>query len=583
MSGEYTSSGETRRGWISGVTFGLREVEYALVDGLAKVEGDIVIGTEEEIEGALEEGARNIDRGEDLRALPDEPQRGTVVRGCIIVGTRFRWADGIIPYTIDPELPNQKRVTDAIAHWQRNTSLRFVERQSEYNFVRFIPASGCWSYVGRQGGRQDLGLAGGCLTGSTIHEIGHAVGLWHEQSREDRNEYVTVNLDAVPSENRHNFNQHISDGDDVGPYDYTSVMHYSRRAFSETGEDTITPPAGITIGQRDGLSNGDVAAVDQMYVSEPGNLHVNYITRSGTLGARVERHSWSQGWTQAVPYTVGGESFLFLLKELGHDDDGNNVRLCRITDDGGIGECVQSHRWTEGWSSVAFYTAGDHVHLFVLKRVGFGSDGNNAHIYRLNADGTIGPRVASYRWAEGWTHALPYVAGGDPYLFLLREWGTTDDGFNAHVHRINANGSVGNRLASYAWSEGWSTAAIYQAGGSQFLLLLKRAGAAADGQNLHLYRVADDGTIGAKLSGYEWTQGWTQAVPFEIGSKTYLFFLKEFGTGQDGSNVHIHATNADGTIGDRVQSVQVMEGYTTLAIYERRGKTFLLSLKEFGV
>jgi astacin len=44
-----------------------------------------------------------------------------------------------------------------------------------------------------RGGRQDIGLASGCGTGATIHEIGHAFGLWHEQSGEDRDRFVKIN------------------------------------------------------------------------------------------------------------------------------------------------------------------------------------------------------------------------------------------------------------------------------------------------------------------------------------------------------------------------------------------------------
>jgi hypothetical protein len=81
-------------------------------------------------------------------------------------------------------------------------------------------------------GQQTISLGAGCTTGSAIHEIGHAVGLWHEQSREDRDLFVTINWQNIEPGKEHNFDQHITDGDDIGTYDYGSIMHYPRTAFS---------------------------------------------------------------------------------------------------------------------------------------------------------------------------------------------------------------------------------------------------------------------------------------------------------------------------------------------------------------
>ena len=63
----------------------------------------------------------------------------------------------------------------------------------------------CWSYVGRYGGAQVVSLqppdekGPNCLggPGRALHELMHALGIFHEQSRADRDEYVEVILDNI--------------------------------------------------------------------------------------------------------------------------------------------------------------------------------------------------------------------------------------------------------------------------------------------------------------------------------------------------------------------------------------------------
>jgi hypothetical protein len=254
--GELRSSPEVRTGLIPGETFAAKAVKYALIEGQAIFEGDIVLGTEDEVEAQTE--------------LLRELMSGEFASAVMISGAQFRWPGCRIPYDIDPALPNQQRITDAIAHWESRTRFRFVLRTpanaaSFPDWVTFRTGSGCSSAVGKRGGQQFVNLGGGCSTGNVIHEIGHVVGLWHEQSREDRDTWVTIHFDKIQPGLEHNFDQHITDGDDVGPYDYGSIMHYPRDAFSADGSDTITPiVAGAQIGQRTALSAGDIAAANSL-------------------------------------------------------------------------------------------------------------------------------------------------------------------------------------------------------------------------------------------------------------------------------------------------------------------------------
>lgn len=198
--------------------------------------------------------------------------------GVAIKGAKFLWPARTIPYEIDAGFPDSSAVKKAIQHWNTKTSIRFVARAKQPDYVRinYVPG-GASGTVGRRGGMQVVSIGKDCPMGSVAHELGHSVGLWHEHCRSDRNKFVTIDDSNIKEECKGNFKQDWIDEAptptvDLGPYDYGSLMHYSGpcESFAVDKRDPVITalkklPDGVKMGQRDGLSAGDIAAVEELY------------------------------------------------------------------------------------------------------------------------------------------------------------------------------------------------------------------------------------------------------------------------------------------------------------------------------
>ncbi|KAH9499528.1 Zinc metalloproteinase dpy-31 [Bulinus truncatus] len=175
-----------------------------------------------------------------------------------------RWPNSTVYYEITESLDSTDDVIiEAVKEWEKFTCLKFVKDKTRSNRILFVNGTVCSSLIGMQSSPQSLILAPYCRQkGIVIHEIGHAIGWMHEQSRPDRDKFVQVNV-ALASTRLQAQYRKIHYWEDFGvPYDYLSIMHYGGAMGRIVTKD---PSYQDKIGQREGMSFKDIKLANLMY------------------------------------------------------------------------------------------------------------------------------------------------------------------------------------------------------------------------------------------------------------------------------------------------------------------------------
>jgi len=192
------------------------------------------------------------------------------------------WTNGIVYYAALSSTftaAEQQTIRNAMTHIETQTRrpngqpcITFTQRTNQQFYLNFIKSGGCWSYVGRfKGGPQDISLVSGCFGGFIPHhEMKHALGFWHEQSRPDRNSYLRYYPQNVQSGMAHNFDLYTTGIVYWHTYDVSSIMQYEWNAFSSNGQPTLTNLDGSTTNlvnasQRTRMTVQDVESIQRYY------------------------------------------------------------------------------------------------------------------------------------------------------------------------------------------------------------------------------------------------------------------------------------------------------------------------------
>lgn len=247
--------------------YGVTEIEYRVVDGVGLFQWDIEVPVEGDVSPAT------------------TAQTYTVGPRSFVGPNLWVWPQRVIPYRLDGSLSPTLRSTvlSAIADYAARTPLRWVEdvNASAVDYVSFQSTIGrCWSWVGRKSGRQTIELAETCgsnLFDTVEHEMGHAIGLFHEHARPDAADYIQVDFSnlpfgAIPGDFQPLVSPWLDHANAIGAFDFNSIMLYPATWTS------VPKPGQPTMVQRwngqpypnphqgHGLAPGDIDAIYDLYV-----------------------------------------------------------------------------------------------------------------------------------------------------------------------------------------------------------------------------------------------------------------------------------------------------------------------------
>ena len=291
------------------------------------------------------------------------------------------WTDGIVYYKINNLFNDKTRIIDAVNQYQNSTPLTFqnidnLSGSDITNYIEFVSTKNKTdSYLGMIGGRQTINIGDTRNSGTIIHEIGHAVGLIHEHSRTDRDNFIKLNWSNILLNFPLNINdfRKLSSSKCLDNLDFNSVMIYSSVILTNLGKEVlvITKLDGSKYeAQRSYLSKGDIKIIEELYGSiskkkpvvstiRPSNPTISSMTLTGFVsfdgGSSITARGF--GWCEAggtvyklenVNGTTG--KFEFTLNNLKPNTEYWSYAYASNSNGTAIGDLV-SFRTTQGNTS----------------------------------------------------------------------------------------------------------------------------------------------------------------------------------------------------------------------------------------
>ncbi|MDE1465098.1 M12 family metallopeptidase [Spartinivicinus poritis] len=285
-----------------------------VINGKALLQGDILVGTEEDVKTFGIEPL--VVRKANVSDTPDTYEQDGAFIARSSWGGKTTWPNGIVPYEFAAEYPKhlREKMKTGMKWIEEVANIKFIERTTEKNYIHIFEDGGAYSLLGMTGGRQPLSYTDGYALGTTAHELMHALGFMHEQTRNDRDDYVTIHWNNISDDWKGQYRKLGSYSLKHGSYgyDYHSIMHYGGGRSMSTKD----PKFQRVIGQREKLSEGDIKALQSAYgkpeakvTNTAPSLSLSSSSTSLVAGSNYGlRVRVSDGETQASQLTVTAQS-----------------------------------------------------------------------------------------------------------------------------------------------------------------------------------------------------------------------------------------------------------------------------------
>ncbi|XP_075210129.1 hatching enzyme 1.2-like [Lycorma delicatula] len=253
------------------MTYNLRWRSRAPDSGLYNLRGQDHHRLRRECATALQGLEWHIEHREEVELMAEHLGRAIKTR-CDRVLRRHRPMDGPLAET------EKEKVIRSMDLIESKTCIKFRKRQCDeevYILINKMAGRGCFALIGHRPQYSPMLVnlqAPECLlySGTIQHELLHVIGLFHEQARADRDEYVEIVWDNVEEDHYFDFSKAPPGYTTTYnvPYNLYSIMHYPNIAFSKNGQPTIISkkdPKNTDMGQREGVTEGDLEKVRRMY------------------------------------------------------------------------------------------------------------------------------------------------------------------------------------------------------------------------------------------------------------------------------------------------------------------------------